>query len=121
MTEDAAGRRACRHASRSRVCPLRHWPRRLRFGVEAQGDGTALCLWHAFVHPRVLRNALATSVLVGTLLLAINQGDALLEGRVPSDLWWKVPLTYLVPLLVSSWGALSVALIPTPARAGRGR
>jgi hypothetical protein len=42
-----------------------------------------------------------TSALVGSTLLAINQGDALLSGRVPSSLWWRVPLTYLVPFVVS--------------------
>jgi len=39
------------------------------------------------------------------VLVAINQGDALLAGRWQA-LAWKVPLTYLVPLLVATWGAL---------------
>ncbi len=43
---------------------------------------------------------------VGTVLLAINQGDVLLGAEWPGALVWKVPLTYLVPLIVATWGAL---------------
>ena len=43
---------------------------------------------------------------VGTILLAINQGDVLLRAEWPRALWWKVPLTYLVPFIVATWGAL---------------
>ena len=43
---------------------------------------------------------------MGTVLVAINQGDALLAGRWQAALAWKVPLTYLVPFLVATWGAL---------------
>jgi len=43
---------------------------------------------------------------VGTVLVAINQGDALLAGRWQAALAWKVPLTYLVPFVVATWGAL---------------
>jgi hypothetical protein len=43
---------------------------------------------------------------VGTVLVAINQGDALLAGWWQASLAWKVPLTYLVPFLVATWGAL---------------
>ena len=40
------------------------------------------------------------------MLLAINQGDVLLSGRWPAALAWKIPLTYLVPFVVATWGAL---------------
>jgi len=43
---------------------------------------------------------------VGTVLVAINQGDAIVGGRSDAALAWKVPLTYLVPFLVATWGAL---------------
>jgi hypothetical protein len=43
---------------------------------------------------------------VGSLLVAINQGDALVAGRWDAALLWKVPLTYLVPFVVATWGAL---------------
>jgi len=43
---------------------------------------------------------------VGTLLLVINQGDVLLGAEWPGALVWKAPLTYLVPFIVATWGAL---------------
>jgi len=42
----------------------------------------------------------------GDRLVAINQGDALVAGRWQTSLAWTVPLTYLVPFLVATWGAL---------------
>jgi hypothetical protein len=38
--------------------------------------------------------------------VAINQGDLLWAGRAEPALLWKVPLTYLVPFVVATWGAL---------------
>ena len=59
----------------------------------------------------MLRRSLITSAVVGTVLVAINQGTAIL-GDAPADgLAWKIPLTYCVPFLVASWGALSNAWV----------
>jgi hypothetical protein len=38
--------------------------------------------------------------------VAINQGTTLFEGTFPAALAWKIPLTYLVPFIVATWGAL---------------
>jgi hypothetical protein len=46
---------------------------------------------------------------VGTILVAINQGTVLAAGEFPAALLWKIPLTYLVPFCVASWGALGAA------------
>jgi hypothetical protein len=54
----------------------------------------------------LLRRSLGIALVVGSVLLAINQGDVLLAGRWPLALVWKIPLTYLVPFVVASWGAL---------------
>jgi hypothetical protein len=54
----------------------------------------------------MLVRSLLTSLVVGTLLVAINQGNVLLAGELPASLAWKIPLTYLVPFCVASWGAL---------------
>jgi len=43
---------------------------------------------------------------VGTILVAINQGTVLAGGHFPSALAWKIPLTYAVPFCVATWGAL---------------
>ncbi|MEX2375569.1 MAG: nitrate/nitrite transporter NrtS, partial [Dehalococcoidia bacterium] len=62
----------------------------------------------------IMARASVTSAVVGTALLAINQGDALLGGQFAAALWWKVPLTYLVPYMVTTWGALAGARIDRP-------
>ena len=68
--------------------------------------GTPLCARHALLHPPMLRRSLLTALVVGTLLVAINQGNVLLDGSFPLALWWKIPLTYAVPFCVATWGAL---------------
>jgi len=50
-------------------------------------------------HPVVVRRAVITSLLVGTVLNLINQGGNLLEASV---VWWKVALTYSVPYCVAT-------------------
>ena len=55
----------------------------------------------------MLRRSLVIALVVGSVLVAINQGDALLNGQWPPALVWKIPLTYVVPFLVASWGALA--------------
>lgn len=54
----------------------------------------------------VLRRSTLAAVVVGTLLTALNHGDVILRGAWSPALWWKVPLTYLVPFLVATYGAL---------------
>ena len=54
----------------------------------------------------MVRRSLAIAAVVGTILVAINQGDLVLRQEWPPSLAWKVPLTYLVPFLVATWGAL---------------
>ncbi len=54
----------------------------------------------------VVGRSVRAALVVGTLLTALNHGDLLLRGDAPPSLWWKVPLTYLVPFLVATYGAL---------------
>jgi hypothetical protein len=42
------------------------------------------------------------SAVVGTALVAINQGDHILAGTLSATAVWKIPLTYLVPYLIST-------------------
>jgi len=56
----------------------------------------------------VPRRSLVVALVVGTILNLLNQGDAMLVGR-PLDLL-KLSLTYLVPYLVSTYGAVSYRL-----------
>ena len=53
----------------------------------------------------VPRRSLWLALLVGTVLNLINQGDVLLAGQRP-DLA-KLALTYIVPYIVSTYGAVS--------------
>ena len=44
---------------------------------------------------------------IGTILVAINQGDLLVAGNLPLDAIWKIPLTYCVPYCVSTYASVS--------------
>jgi hypothetical protein len=55
----------------------------------------------------MLRRSALTALVVGTILTLINQGTILLTGQLPLALAWQIPLTYLVPFCVATWGALS--------------
>lgn len=57
-------------------------------------------------HAPMLRRSAAIALIVGTILVAINQGDVLLAGAWSGALAWKIPLTYLVPFVVATAGAL---------------
>lgn len=69
--------------------------------METLGSGQNLSFAKALTARVTVKRALKVSAVVGTLLIAINQGDILLAGQLP-DLW-KVPLTYCVPYCVSSY------------------
>ena len=70
-------------------------------------DGTILkCLRCALIHGPLLRRSLWIALAVGTILIAINQGDLLLHGQWHPALAWKVPLTYLVPFIVATSSGL---------------
>lgn len=53
----------------------------------------------------IIIGGLKTSAVVGTILLVINQYEALF-GDAPLN-WFKAILTYCVPFIVFSYGALS--------------
>ena len=65
------------------------------------------CLRCALLHRPMLRRSLAAAVVVGTVLTALNQGDNVLSGRWDAALYWKIPLTYCVPFIVATYGALT--------------
>ena len=62
----------------------------------------------ALIAPFTVRRALVVAAVVGTILVAINQGDAMMAGRKPAV--WKVLLTYCVPYCVSSFSTAMFAL-----------
>ncbi|MEP5937905.1 MAG: nitrate/nitrite transporter NrtS [Erythrobacter sp.] len=65
----------------------------------------------------VIRRSAIVAVIVGSILVAINQGDAILSGSGFN--WYKAALTYVVPFLVASYGAyaaLSAAQVQDTSR-----
>ena len=51
-----------------------------------------------------LRRTVAVALLVGTVLLTINQLDVVIAGRATQGTWLKIALTYLVPFCVANYG-----------------
>ena len=76
------------------------------FRLETAHGPAIKCFACTVRHPPLVRHSTIVALIVGTVLLAINQGDALLAGRWDPALAWKAPLTYLVPFVVATWGAL---------------
>ena len=56
----------------------------------------------------VPRRSLWVALIVGTILNLINQGDTLLSGQRLD--FTKLALTYIVPYIVSTYGAVSFRL-----------
>ena len=53
---------------------------------------------------RLMGTALKVSVIVGSVLLTINHGSALLQGKMTRDRWISGLLTYIVPYAVNIHG-----------------
>ena len=77
------------------------------FRPRGAAAGITKCLRCALRHWPMLRRSLIASAVVGTALTALNQGDAILAGNLAGALAWKIPLTYCVPFLVATYGALA--------------
>ncbi len=58
----------------------------------------------------VVRRGIKVGGIVGTILVAINQGDLLLAGIVSAETLWKISLTYCVPYCVSTYASVSAIL-----------
>jgi hypothetical protein len=70
------------------------------------------CLPCALRHAPMVRRSGLIALIVGTVLTAINQGDMLLAGHWPPALVWKLPMTYAVPFIVATLGALGTGKVP---------
>ena len=76
-------------------------------GAPPQDRETIKCLPCSLRHCPMLKRSLAAAVVVGTVLTALNQGDAIASGNAGGALYWKIPLTYCVPFIVATYGALT--------------
>ena len=59
--------------------------------------------------PDIMRTALKVSLLVGTVLVAINHGHAIAQGQIDLFRAIQIPLNYLVPYCVSTFSAVRAA------------
>jgi len=76
------------------------------FQFQTPGGPIHRCLGCSLVYTPMLRRSLAVAAIVGTILVGINHGDVVIHGLWPASLLWKVPLTYVVPFVVATVGAL---------------
>ena len=65
-------------------------------------------------NPRIVRKALMAAVVVGSILVLLNQGDLLFSGQITGRVLWKSLLTPIIPFCVTMLGAFLNS--GTPAR-----
>jgi hypothetical protein len=58
----------------------------------------------------VVMRGIKVGLIVGTILTAINYGDAIVTGQLMPSAAWKIPLTYLVPFCVSTYAGCEAIL-----------
>ncbi len=58
------------------------------------------------VQPITVRRTFRVCLIVGTVLILINQGHLFLSGKFPP--LWQVILTYMVPYCVSSYSTAAL-------------
>ena len=78
-------------------------------GAWSAATGSVKCILCGLRHRPMLRRSAIVAVVVGTILTLLNQGDGLFSGDWNNALYWKIPLTYCVPFLVATYGALTAA------------
>jgi hypothetical protein len=79
-------------------------PKGRTFLLQQDGRALLVCLKCTMHHRPLWKRSGITSLVVGSVLVAINQGDLLLHGAWTPSLSWKIPLTYAVPFCVAMWG-----------------
>ena len=68
---------------------------------------TVKCLPCSLLHRPMLKRSAIAALVVGSILTLLNQGDLLISAQWNNSLYWKIPLTYCVPFLVATYGALT--------------
>ena len=76
-------------------------------GAPNQAAEFIKCIFCALRHRPMVKRSCVAAVAVGTVLTLLNQGDILIAGNWNDALYWKIPLTYCVPFLVATYGALT--------------
>ncbi len=60
--------------------------------------------------PDIVLRGVRVGLIVGTILVAINQGNRLLAGEWSMEIFLKILMTYLVPYCVSTYASVSAIL-----------
>ena len=80
------------------------------FAFDNRAGGSVMkCARCAYRHWPMLRRSILTAVVVGTIITALNQGNVIVAGNWVNELFWKIPLSYMVPFSVATYIALSNA------------
>ena len=65
-----------------------------------------LHLWYRLMDVGLLKRSAIASLVVGTVLILLNQGDFIFSEHFYRGMLWKIPLTFTVPVVVATWGAV---------------
>lgn len=77
-------------------------------GLSKPSFSAAVRDWfHLAAHPATARRAFITAIIVGTILIAINHGPAILSGQVTHARIFQMCLTVIVPYTVSTVSSVS--------------
>lgn len=60
--------------------------------------------------PDTRKRAAKVCVLVGTILVLVNQGDVIVRGDLDANILAKIVISYCVPYCVSTYAAVSAAV-----------
>jgi hypothetical protein len=63
--------------------------------------------FRALLSPNFAPTAIKVALIVGTILLTINHGSAIIGNRMTGDRWLAGLLTYVVPYMVNVHGQYS--------------
>ena len=106
--QDRTNCRGCgRNVTGARSYAFRPPGRAAATSAGADAEGVIKCLTCSLIHKPMLKRSATASLVVGTILTALNQGDLLLSAQWNDSFYWKIPLTYCVPFLVATYGALT--------------
>ena len=72
--------------------------------LNTDNESRAMKLLRMVLDVKTASRAAKVSVVVGSILVVVNQGDAIIQVHQPD--WFKVVLTYLVPYCVSLWTSI---------------
>ena len=74
----------------------------------ASASTSSVASWfHLACHPATVKRALITALIVGCILIAINDGQAIVRGELDRARIIQMSLTVLVPYIVSTVSSVS--------------